>query len=47
MDKTPLVDLFERTDFNNIKKLDSPLFPGLFDRVSSWMFRKTDAEITR
>lgn len=29
MDKTPLVDLFERTDF--IKELDSPLFPGLFD----------------
>ncbi len=31
MDKTPLVDLFERTDFNNVKELDSSLFPGLFD----------------
>ncbi len=31
MDKTPLVDLFERTDFNNVKELDCPLFPGLFD----------------
>ena len=31
MDKTPLVVLFERTDFNNIKELDCPLFPGLFD----------------
>ena len=30
MDKTPLVDLFERTDFNNVKELDCPLFPGLF-----------------
>ena len=31
MDKTPLVDLFERTDFNNVKELEYPLFPGLFD----------------
>ena len=31
MDKTPLVDLFERSDFNNVKELDCPLFPGLFD----------------
>ena len=31
MDKTPLVDLFKRTDFNNVKELDCPLFPGLFD----------------
>ncbi len=31
MDKTTLVDLFERTDFNNVKELDCPLFPGLFD----------------
>lgn len=31
MDKTPLVDLFERTDFNNVKELDFPLFLGLFD----------------
>ena len=31
MDKTPLVDFFERTDFNNTKKLDYPLFLGLFD----------------
>ena len=27
MDKTPLVDLFERTDFNNVKELGCPLFP--------------------
>ena len=31
MDKTPLVELFERTDFNNVKELDYPIFPGLFD----------------
>ena len=31
MDKTPLVDIFERTDFNNVKELDCPLFPELFD----------------
>lgn len=31
MDKTPLVDLFERTDFNNVKELGCPLFLGLFD----------------
>ena len=31
MNKTPLVDLFERTDFNNVKELGCPLFPGLFD----------------
>lgn len=31
MDKTPLVDFFEKTDFNNVKELDCPLFPGLFD----------------
>ena len=31
MDKTPLVDLFERTDFNNVKELDCPIFPGVFD----------------
>ena len=31
MDKTPLVDFFERTDFNNVKELVCPLFPGLFD----------------
>ena len=31
MDKTQLVDLFERTDFNNVKELDCPLFPELFD----------------
>lgn len=31
MDKTPLVDFFERTDFNNAKKLDCPIFLGLFD----------------
>ena len=31
MDKTPLVDFFERTDFNNVKELVCPLFLGLFD----------------
>ena len=31
MDKTALVDLFERTDFNNVKELDCHLFKGLFD----------------
>ena len=31
MDKTPFVNLFERTDFNNVKEIDYPLFPGLFD----------------
>ena len=31
MDKTPLVDLFERTNFNNVKELDCPLFLGLFN----------------
>ena len=31
MDKTPLVELFERTDFTNVKELDYPIFPGLFD----------------
>ena len=31
MDKTPLVDLFERADFNNVKELDCPLFPVFFD----------------
>ena len=31
MDKTSLVDFFERTDFNNVKELDCPLFPELFD----------------
>ena len=29
--KTPLVDSFENTDFNNVKQLDNPLFNGLFD----------------
>ena len=31
MDKTSLVDFFEKTDFNNVKELDCPLFLGLFD----------------
>ena len=30
MDKTPLVDFFEKTDFNNVKELDCPLFLVLF-----------------
>ena len=29
MDKTPLVDLFERTDFNNVKELDCPPLSGV------------------
>jgi len=31
MDKIPLADFFERTDFNNIKGLDSLIFPRLLD----------------
>ena len=30
-DKTTLRDLFEKTNFNDVKKLDYPLFEGLFD----------------
>lgn len=30
-DKTNLRDLFDKTDFNDIKELDYPLFEGLFD----------------
>ena len=30
-DKTPLRALFEKTNFNDVKELDYPLFPGLFD----------------
>ena len=30
-DKTPLRDLFEMTNFNDVKELDYPLFEGLFD----------------
>lgn len=30
-DKTHLTDLFDKTKFNDIKELDCPLFPGLFD----------------
>ena len=30
-DKTPLIDLFEKTNFNDVKELDYPLFEGLFD----------------
>ena len=30
-DKTPLGDLFEKTNFNDVKELDYPLFEGLFD----------------
>lgn len=29
-DKTPLRDLFEKTNFNDVKELDYPLFEGLF-----------------
>ena len=30
-DKTNLRDLFDKTDFNDVKELNSSLFPGLFD----------------
>ena len=30
-DKTPLSELFEKTNFNNVKEINCPLFPGLFD----------------
>ena len=30
-DKTPLRELFEKTNFNNVKELYCPLLPGLFD----------------
>lgn len=30
-DKTHLRDLFDKTNFNEIKELDCPLFEGLFD----------------
>ena len=30
-DKTHLRDLFDKTNFNNVKEPDPPLFEGLFD----------------
>lgn len=30
-DKTHLRDLFEKTNFNDVKDLNDPLIPGLFD----------------
>ena len=30
-DKTHLSNLFDKTKFNDVKELDCPLFPGLFD----------------
>ena len=30
-DKTHLSNLFDKTKFNDVKELDYPLFPGLFD----------------
>lgn len=30
-DKASLRDLLEKTNFNDVKELDSPLIPGLFD----------------
>ncbi len=30
-DKTPLRELLEKTNFNDVKELDGPLIPGLFD----------------
>ena len=32
-DKTPLRDLFEKTNFNDVKELDYPLLEGLFDYI--------------
>ena len=34
-DKTTLRDLFEKTNFNDVKELDYPLFEGLFDQITS------------
>lgn len=31
MDKTNLRDLSDKTDFNDVKELNSSFFPGLFD----------------
>ena len=31
MDKTPLQELFNKTNFNDVKEQLNPLFPGLFD----------------
>ncbi len=33
MDKTPLIDLFERTDFNNVKELNCPFFRGYLTNI--------------
>ena len=30
-DKTPLQELFKKTNFNDVKDLFNPLIPGLFD----------------
>ena len=30
-DKTHLRDLFDKTNFNDVKDLNEPLIPGLFD----------------
>ncbi len=30
-DKTHLRDLFDKTNFNDVKNLNGPLIPGLFD----------------
>ncbi|EDV02582.1 hypothetical protein BACCOP_00324, partial [Phocaeicola coprocola DSM 17136] len=30
-DKTPLQELFNKTNFNDVKEQLNPLFPGLFD----------------
>ncbi|MCI7754729.1 MAG: IS4 family transposase, partial [Phocaeicola vulgatus] len=30
-DKTHLHDLFDKTNFNDVKDLNDPLIPGLFD----------------
>ena len=30
-DKTHLRDLFDKTNFNDVKDLNDPLIPGLFD----------------
>lgn len=32
-DKTPLLDLFKKTNFNEVKEQLGPLIPGLFDNI--------------
>lgn len=41
MDKTPLVDFFKRTDFNNVKELDCPSFQGYLINITGPYFNGT------